>query len=140
MSNRMSHISKYTRSYLDRELDGTGIDGSSFGTMMYLFRKQGITEKEISEHMLVDKATTTRTISKLEGFGYIRRKRDPSDRRAYRVYLTEKAEKVKSDLMMVRDRWVDIVLKDMSRTEKDEILELLHRMEKNLEESRDGGF
>jgi len=62
----LAHIHKYTRKYMSERLDQYGLGGSTYGFLFFLYHNDGLTEKEITDHMLVDKATTTRAISKLE--------------------------------------------------------------------------
>ncbi|MFO8050900.1 MAG: MarR family transcriptional regulator [Thermoplasmatota archaeon] len=135
----LSHINKYTRSYLTWRLLHVGIDGSTYGTMLFLFRGDGVTEKEIARHMLVDKATTTRTITKLEVAGFVKRERDQGDRRAYRVYLTDKALEKKGELLEARKDWIEIVLRGFSDDEREMLLDMLVRMECNLQGGAEGG-
>lgn len=135
----LSHINKYTRAHLSSKLDHIGIDGSTYGTMLFLFRNNGVTEREIAGHMLVDKATTTRTITKLEKAGFVRRERDQMDKRAYRIYYTDKAQKNKGKLLEVRNEWVEIVLGDFSDQERNMLLEMLVRMEVNLQKKAERG-
>ncbi|MBP2625649.1 MAG: Winged helix DNA-binding domain [Firmicutes bacterium] len=44
--------------------------------------------------MNTDKFTTNRSITRLEELGYVERHVDLDDRRAYNIYLREKAEKL----------------------------------------------
>ena len=83
--------------------------------------------------MLVDKATTTRAISKLERSGYVRREKDPNDKRSYLVYLTPKAEKLRPKLRTLRKEWNDMVLGCLEEHERKTLLELLTRIELNLQ-------
>lgn len=128
----LSHIGKYSRTHFKERLEPIGIDGSTFGTMMYLFRQDNRTEREIADHLRVDKATTTRTIHKLEELGYVERSKDLNDRRAYRIILTDKALGIKKEMLKARNEWIDIVLRDFTTEDRETLLDLLYRMERNL--------
>lgn len=133
----LAHIHKYTRRYMSEKLDQYGVGGPTYGFLFYLYHRDGVSEKEITEHMLVDKATTTRAISKLESSGYVRRERDPNDRRSHRVYLTDKAKDLRPKLDQVKKEWVEIVMGDLDEIERRTLLELLTRIEEDLQRSND---
>ncbi len=133
----LSHFHKYTRSYMSKRLKEYHISGPTFGYLFFLYRKDGLTEKEITDHMLVDKATTTRAISKLGAQGYVRKEQDPDDRRAFRIYLTAKAEDMRPRMHKLKKEWNEIVLKGFDEKERVTLLNYLHRIEVNLEEEKE---
>jgi len=128
----LAHIHKRTRRYMSEKLEPYGIGGPTYGFLFYLYNQDGLTESDITHHMLVDKATTTRAISKLEALGYVERQQDPDDRRAFKVFLTPKAHKLKPRLDQVRDEWVQFVMGDFDRSERMLFLDLLTRIEGRL--------
>ncbi|MGA1793789.1 MAG: MarR family winged helix-turn-helix transcriptional regulator [Thermoplasmatota archaeon] len=128
----LAHIHKRTRRYMSEKLEPYGIGGPTYGFLFHLYNRDGITESDITHHMLVDKATTTRAISKLENLGYIERQQDPDDRRAFKVLLTPKARELKPHLDLVRDEWIQFVMGDFDRSERKLFLDLLTRIEGRL--------
>ncbi|MBN1389958.1 MAG: MarR family transcriptional regulator [Candidatus Thermoplasmatota archaeon] len=129
----LAHIHKHTRRYMSEKLEPYGIGGPTYGFLFYLYHRDGLTEIEITRHMLVDKATTTRAISKLESLGYIKREKSPKDRRAYRIFLTEKARDLEPLLDKVREEWVGFVLRDFNGADMKLFLEFLTRIEQRLQ-------
>jgi len=121
---------------MTQQLEQFGIHGHTYGYLLFLYHEDGISEKEITEHMLVDKATTTRAISKLEDSGYVRRERDEMDKRSHKVYLTKKAEDLRPKFQKLKKDWNEIVLGDLNEDEKRTLLDLLNRIESNLQDSR----
>ena len=134
----LAHIHKRTRRYMAEKLEPYGIGGPTYGFLFHLYRKDGITESEITHHMLVDKATTTRALYKLESLGYVERHQDPDDRRAFRVFLTPKARGLEDHLRLVRDEWVEVVLGDFDDSERKIFLDFLTRIEERLRTVDDG--
>lgn len=78
-------------------LEKLGIGSGQYFFMAELYRQDGITQEELTEKVFVDKATTARAIKKLEELGYVKREVSKIDRRAYNVYLTQKANEIKED-------------------------------------------
>ncbi|MGH3654064.1 MarR family winged helix-turn-helix transcriptional regulator [Glutamicibacter sp.] len=56
-----------------------------------ILRSQRITQSEICEHLLVDKASLSRMITKLEQLALVKREVDPEDRRVFHLLPTELA-------------------------------------------------
>jgi DNA-binding MarR family transcriptional regulator len=135
----LAHIYKYTQNYMSEHLDEYDLSGPTYGYLFFLYHKDGISEKTITDHMLVDKATTTRAISKLESYGYVRKEKDRNDKRSYRVYLTEKAEKLRPKLRTLRNEWNELVLGCLEERERKILLDLLTRIEMNLQNTRKEG-
>ena len=80
-----------TRNF-DRRTRKIGLTRSQWRVISPLMKKQGITQTALAELVEIEKAPLGRTLDKLEENGWIRRELDPSDRRARRVYLTDKIE------------------------------------------------
>ena len=83
-----------------------------FGSGQYLFliaisKHKGISQKDLTSYMNIDKATTAKALAKLETLGFIRRIKDENDRRYYKIFLTEKGVNfmpiLKSQLSQISD-------------------------------------
>jgi len=114
-----------------------GIGSGQIPFLMTLFHRDGVSQEVLTELHNVDKATTTRAINKLETEGYVVRKVDESDRRAYRVYITDKGMKMKPVFRRKLKRWTEILLKDFSKSERAALLTLLDRLAENAFEYND---
>ena len=93
------------------------------GTM---FIEDGVTQDDLAKDFCVDKAATARSMQNLEKKGIIIRKPDESDRRAKRVYLTDKAYKYKPLMESIQKKWMKICNTPMNDEE-------VIQFEKNLE-------
>ena len=71
------------------ELASYRIGSGQYIFLMAIAGRQGITQKELSEDLLIDKTTTAKAIAKLEAEGYVRREADPEDNRFQLLFLTE---------------------------------------------------
>lgn len=61
---------------------------------------------------------SARTISKLMDLGYIYREEDEADSRAYKLYLTEKAETIIPKVIKEIYNLIDLITEDLSEDEK----------------------
>ena len=127
----ISIIYRYAQCYMTRELEPYNIGSGQFIFLGTLYREDGVHQETLAKKINIDKGTTARAIKKLEKEGYVVRKEDPEDRRAYKVFLTEKALEVKPEIFKILMNWTDILSKDLTRDEKEKVIELLQRMSKN---------
>ncbi|HHU60379.1 MAG: MarR family transcriptional regulator [Bacillota bacterium] len=96
--------------------------------LLELYYSDGVRQEDLSTFLNIDGANTTRAIKKLEEVGYVVRKQDPDDGRAYRVFLTERAMEVKDDLFDLMRSWDNELLSALDEEEQDIFLKLLKKI------------
>jgi DNA-binding MarR family transcriptional regulator len=124
-------LQRHARSYFEKELSQFGIGSGSLGVLIVLLHKDGINQQELSEKLHVDKATTTRAIMKLLKKGYVRREKDQTDNRAYRLFITQKAQGIAPEIKNTLQSWSAILADGFTKEEQETALELLRRMKDN---------
>lgn len=68
-----------------------GLSGAQYNVLNVLAQcPSGASQRELSDHLVVDRSNVTGMIDRLEAAGWVRRTDDPHDRRVYRVVLTPK--------------------------------------------------
>jgi DNA-binding MarR family transcriptional regulator len=77
---------------------GSDIRPGYFTLLMLMRENPGITQTAISQASGRDKSTLTPAMRYLEDNGYVERRRAPSDRRAYGLYLTPLGEEAIAQL------------------------------------------
>src|SRR5665647_11790 len=87
--------------FLNNRLRPLGLSAGQFPVMMLLAKEQNIMQETLVRYYHLDKGTIARAVKKLEDSGYIRRIVDPANRRAVRLFLTEKGEKVGAVLQAI---------------------------------------
>jgi DNA-binding MarR family transcriptional regulator len=75
-------------------LEPLGIEPRHYGTLRALQVTGPATQGELAGLLDVSPATVVAIVDHLEGRGLVTRRRDPVDRRAYRLQLTDEAERV----------------------------------------------
>lgn len=78
-------------------LDRLDLTYTQYITMMALWEHESICVKELGKLLYLDSGTLTPLLKKLEGKGYILRKRSTDDERSVTVSLTEKGVALKQD-------------------------------------------
>lgn len=127
--------------YFNHNFQDCNIGSGQYPFIIFLSRNEGVTQEEMSSSLYIDKGTTAKAIKKLEQEGYVRREIDTKDKRAYRVYLTEKGRIVTLNIFKVLHSWNDILTSDFTEEEKQQALNLLQRMldNKNKELRKESG-
>ncbi len=127
----ISLINRYTQMYFSKELKPYEMGPGQAIPLGEIFNGEGKSQDELSALLKIDKATTARSLARLEGRGYIIRKVDPADSRIRRVYLTAKAKKFASTFFAIFNTWSENLVHDFSREEKEQLLFFLERMGHN---------
>ena len=83
---------------ISKEISTFGIGQGQLMFLTQLYKQDGISQEELTEILRIDKGTTARAIKKLEEENLVTRIKDEQDRRAYKVYLTEKAKSIESNI------------------------------------------
>lgn len=125
-------IHHHARSYIQKELEPFQLGSGGLPVLMTLLHHDGINQQELSEKLHVDKANTTRAVSKLIQQGYVRRERDPQDQRAYRLFVTKKAREDNMKIRQVLDDLTNILADGFTDEERAIAAALLRRMRNNV--------
>ncbi|MCY6355564.1 MarR family winged helix-turn-helix transcriptional regulator [Clostridium sp. ZS2-4] len=124
----ISILYRYQQCFMGKELKKYGLGTGQYIFLLILFKKDGISQDELSKSAYIDKGTTARAIAKLENEGYVLRKKDEEDKRTNRIYLTEKALEFKPVLFKILRKWLDVLSADLNKEEEEVAIELLEKM------------
>ncbi|AFM41329.1 transcriptional regulator [Desulfosporosinus acidiphilus SJ4] len=126
----ISTLYRYGQSYSTKRLETLNI-GSGYGLMMRLYRQDGQSQEELSNFLKIDKGTTAKTLKRLEDEGYLLRKIDEKDRRAYKVFLTPKGYSVIPEIQSVIMDWENLITSGFNDEEIRKVEAILRRMAEN---------
>jgi len=118
--------------FLNNRLRPLDLSAGQFPILMLLYKEQNIMQETLVRHYHLDKGTIARAVKKLEAAGYIRRIVDPTNRRAVRLFLTEKGERVIPYLKEIHAEWDERIFAGLSAHEKETIRILMHRIGQNI--------
>jgi DNA-binding MarR family transcriptional regulator len=96
--------------------------------LLYLSKRQGTPQDALARHFHHNKATIARAIARLERGGYVRRVVDPENRRAVRLYLTQKGNEIIPIILALDRDWETEVCRDLSDDEQNALRKLLMRI------------
>ena len=124
-SNYLLNISvlyRNTQKYFDRALIPYDIGSGQLIFLLCINENEGITMQELTQLSEVDKGTTTKSIQRLIDQGYITASTDEKDRRVKRLYTTEKASAMMTDVYDFRNQMRTSLAKDVDFDTFEQIL------------------
>lgn len=118
---------------LDYKLENFNLTGAQFCVLTKLFEEEGLTQTQLAHRLYIESPTLVRTLDRLEEAGLIERRRVPSDRRAFHIFLTEKGHELKDVLMQKGHEVHEIAVQGLSEQEIEMLKDLLFQLWQNLE-------
>ena len=98
----------------------------------------GARQIDLAEGLDVEPITLCRMLDRLEEAGLAERRRDESDRRAWRIYLTQAAAPLLAKLEEMGLAFNADMLAGISKADRETVLRVLGQMRSNLEQSESG--
>jgi DNA-binding MarR family transcriptional regulator len=109
-------------------LAALGIDGRHYGVLAVLSELGPVSQQTLADMLAVDRSTMVAFVDELEERGYVRRGRNPSDRRAYAIELTGAGAKVQREAAALLEGCERHYLDPLTAAERRTLLELLCRL------------
>ncbi|SFE80463.1 DNA-binding transcriptional regulator, MarR family [Paenibacillus catalpae] len=128
----ISAIYRHMQVLISAELAPYRIGSGQYIFLMAIASRQPVTQKALSEKLLIDKTTTAKAVAKLEAEGYVRREPDPADNRYHLLYLTEAGHEVVPKVQEALNRIKSKTRRGISDEEYSLLLTLLKNVLHNL--------
>ena len=111
------------RKAFTRRAASVGVTGAQWKVLFKLTLKPGLRQTDLADLLDIEPITLTRIIDRLQEAGLVERTPDPTDRRAWRLHVTEKAQPVVEKLRaianeMTAETFAGISLKDVETTQR----------------------
>ncbi len=126
----------FTRRVEEELSSHTPITYAQWSFLRALWLKDGLSQRELSDHVGLKENTTVVALGLMEKRGWVRREPDPRDRRRMRVFLTPAGRELERLRAVVRQVNRDAV-RGVPREMQDAIREGLSRMLHNLDRPED---
>lgn len=137
MEQSVDHICgpRQMKAYMDKvmapKLEELGLVPSSAPFICEIARSEGISLRGLSEHLMVDKAHSTRVVSKLLDLGLVENRAEGHE---YSLYVTDSGREAADRAMRImHDAWSDLI-RDLTPEEVDSLTRILNKMSKTIRE------
>lgn len=124
----ISQIYRKGNSFISKGLNELGIGSGQVMFLLELYRQDGRNQEELSDVLNIDKGTTARAIKKLEEQGFLIREKNRDDKRAYKVYLTDKSKDLKNDIYAIMSNWEEVITSNLDKEESENMIILLKKI------------
>jgi len=101
-----------------------------FSLMAFLWKKDGLSQAELSEKSQIDRTTMVGLVDRLEKEGLVKRMPHPEDRRAYRVCLTKNGRSLEEPLCRIAGRVTETFTSGLSANEVETLRVILDKIRK----------
>ena len=128
----ISDVSRLMRRRFDERAREVGATRAQWRTLTTLSRNEGLNQGALADLLEVEPITLCRMIDRLEESGLVERRRDPADRRAWQLFLTDKSKPILAELRAMADELFQQVLSGMSEPDRAQLGKLLNLMRANL--------
>lgn len=114
----------------DRFFSRFGLTDVQFNILMILkeHRSEGLSQQQLSEHLIVTKSNVVGLIDRLERSGYVTREAHPSDRRFNQIVLTSKGEQLEAKIEKQYFTEVDKMMNVLSAADKKTLIRAMERV------------
>jgi MarR family transcriptional regulator for hemolysin len=94
------------RKAFDRRAVGLGVTRAQWKALFRLEREPGLRQIELADMLDIEPITLSRIVDRLEESGLVERLADPSDRRAWRLHVTARAQPLIAKLHAIADEMI----------------------------------
>src|SRR4051812_7803519 len=113
----MKDVSRMWVRYFEQHADELGITLTQAKVIVVLARNEGITQARLADLTDMDPMTLVRVLDRMENDGWLERRPDPNDRRAYRLFLKPGADPVLTEINRIGDKARGEILSGLSTEE-----------------------
>jgi DNA-binding MarR family transcriptional regulator len=133
----VSDTARVLRRAFDLRAREIGVTRAQWRALLALSRREGTTQGALADHLEVEPISLCRMIDRLEDAGHVERRRDPADRRAWNIYLTDRSRPLIRQLTAIADDLFVDALDGITAAEREAFVATLDRIRLNLSASKD---
>jgi len=98
LGHLLGNVSRLVGGRMRMRLQEFGLYHGQGMILFHLWREDGVAQNVLAQALNITPPTATNTLQRMERNGWIRRRRDKTDQRIVRVYLTEKARELHEEV------------------------------------------
>jgi DNA-binding MarR family transcriptional regulator len=129
----LSDTARLLRRRFDERARQHGATRAQWKALLGISRHEGINQGGLADLLEVEPITLCRMVDRMEDAGLVQRRRDPKDRRAWQLFLTDKAHPILEELRATAAELTGQALRGIPQTKIDEVTETLNHIRENLD-------
>lgn len=128
----MADTSRLLRRTFDERARSIGVTRPQWQVLTVLINHEGSNQGRLAELLDVEPITLCRMIDRLQEADLVERRRDPRDRRAWLVFLTDRGRELQAQLQPLGQAVIDEALQGLSEQECEFLRRSLDRIRQNI--------
>ncbi|MGO4504003.1 MULTISPECIES: MarR family winged helix-turn-helix transcriptional regulator [unclassified Dyella] len=129
----LNDVTLLFRKHFDRRAVKFGLTRAQWRATKMLYHREGLRQTELAESLEMEPIAVGRVIDRLQAAGFVERRPDPKDRRAWRLYVTDQARGVIADMELIAKGVRKDATQGISVPELEQALGVLNRIKENLQ-------
>jgi len=132
----ISRLGWFAQRRFSERIAAVGLTPRGWGALNVLEKEGAITQHALCRSVGMDPSSMVATIDELEAQGLVERRRNPQDRRAHALYVTELGRMTLGQGRKLARQAQEELLGPLSAEERDQLHALMLRLVKNAQELR----
>jgi DNA-binding MarR family transcriptional regulator len=132
---QLSDVARAMRTHIDQCAREHGMTRAQWGVLVRLERQEGMTQAEMAEALEIQPISLVRLIDRLCEQDLVERRPHPTDRRANRLYLTDKGRAMLALLAPLGREVAAGILAEFDEREVSDLLQKLLRIKNNIRQA-----
>ena len=118
--------------FLGNKLSALDIKNGQYDFFLVISLNEGISQKQLSEHLHIGKSTTAKAVKNLVSKGYVRKQKDEKDGRIDHLFLTDKGRKEAPFVEAIFIENQSVAESGLSETESAQLMVLMNKVLNNF--------
>lgn len=128
----MAQVARLMRRAFDEKARSIGVTRPQWQVISLLALNEGINQGGLADQLDVEPITLGRMIDRLQEGNYVERRPDPADRRAWRLFLTDKARGILEQLRPMAVATAEAAQEGLNAEQRELLMRTLVQMRTNL--------
>ena len=128
----LNDVTLLFRKHFDRRAVKFGLTRAQWRATKMLYHREGLRQTELAEFLEMEPIAVGRVIDRLQAAGFVERRADPKDRRAWRLYTTEQSRVIIDDMELIARELRKDATRGIDYAELEQALAVLGRIKDNL--------
>jgi DNA-binding MarR family transcriptional regulator len=128
----LGKVHELARDRFEQSLAPLGLKARHYGVLAALAEQSPVAQNALGDRLNIDRSTMVAVIDELEAAGRVVRRRNPQDRRAYQLELTEAGHAALKEAVRVVDRVQDEVFAPLDRGQRGQLQAMLTALLRHL--------
>ena len=123
-----NHMARLFARGLSARIKPLGLTTGTFPALLELWETDGQTQKQLLERLDIEQATMANTLARMERDGLISRKKDESDGRVQRIWLSDRARRLHDPAIQAAVAENAEAVSDLSEDELRQFITLMQKV------------